>query len=459
MTKALKNAAAPHKSIYFGGAKMQHFLVDSAKQMLESTIYSILDRRDEVLTSPDSDFTRTRKISFLQTILFPMLAGNKDNNDELLEFFGEKGLPRQSSMIERRNQVKPAAFITLFQDFSKCIPILKLFNGHQVVSADGTRLNLPFNPYDHETYIQAIKGRKGINQAHLNCLHDPLNDIFLDVELQSVNAMDEKGAFCRLLSRQKLAGGPTHKRIYVADRGYASYNIFAHAIHNGQLFLIRVPESFAKTMCTGKNREGWLEEAYCDEVITVNISRRNTKKNKQQPNFHYIPSSGHYDFIPEGADGTDSLRLRVVKFPIGEDTFEYIVTNLPQYSFSLSSIKELYHLRWSTETAFRHLKYAANMVHMHSRKREFLLQEIYAKLTLYNFSSFAAAIVGRTQNETEKYKYVLNFTKTISICIQYLKGVINDPESMIRKYKIPVRPGRRFPRNLRRQAADTLNYR
>ena len=116
---------------------MQHFSVDSPKQMLESTIYSILDRRDEVLTSPDSDFTRTKKISFLQTILFPMLAGNKDNDDELLEFFGEKGLPRQSSMIERRNQVKPAAFITLFQDFSKCIPILKLFNGHQVVSADG----------------------------------------------------------------------------------------------------------------------------------------------------------------------------------------------------------------------------------------------------------------------------------------------------------------------------------
>ena len=54
-----------------------------------------------------------------------------------------------------------------------------------------------------------------------------------------------------------------------------------------------------------------------------------------------------------------------------EDSYEYIVTNLPAYAFSLSTIKNLYNLRWNEETAFRHLKYAGNMVHIHSLKKVF----------------------------------------------------------------------------------------
>ena len=397
LTNVPKYAAAPRKSIHFGGAEMQHFSALSVKQTLEDTIYSLLEQREEFLVHPDSDFTRNRKISFLQTIMFPMLAGNEGTDDELLDFFGEKGLPYPSSMIERRNLLKPEAFQALFYEFAKKVPVTNLFHGYQLVACDGTRLNLPYNPYDQDTYIKAIEGRKGINQLHLNCLFDTLNDTFLDVELQTVNSMNEKDAFCKLLYRQKLSP-PEYKRIYIADRGYASYNIFATAIHNGQLFLIRVPESIAKGICTDPNREEWLKDTCCDEVITVNIGRRNTKENRQQTNFHWIPNSGHYDFIPERTNGTDSLQLRVLKFPVGENTIEYIVTNIPKYMFSLSTIKELYHLRWPIETAFRHLKYAGNMVHLHSRKREHLNQEIYAKLTLYNYSSFTASVVGRDQN-------------------------------------------------------------
>ena len=62
----------------------------------------------------------------------------------------------------------------------------------------------------------------------------------------------------------------------------------------------------------------------------------------------------------------DTLKLRVLKFPISKDSYEYIVTNLPAYAFSMPTIKSLYNLRWNKETAFRHLKYAGNMVHIHS---------------------------------------------------------------------------------------------
>ena len=52
----------------------------------------------------------------------------------------------------------------------------------------------------------------------------------------------------------------------------------------------------------------------------------------------------HYDFIEPESDDTDALQLRVLKFPIEEDSYEYIVTNLPKYAFPLQTIKELYNL-------------------------------------------------------------------------------------------------------------------
>lgn len=428
---------------------------DLPRQTLLSAISSLLDYRNEILVKPESDFSRVKRISFEQTILFPMIAGKENTDTELLDFFNEGKVPFSSAMVQRRNQVKPAAFKMLFRQFTSQIPIPNLFRGYQLACFDGTRTNLPYNPSDRESFIQAIKGRKGINQMHLNCLYDPLNDIFLDMEPQGIHQMDEKGAFCTVLDRQKE--DPKRRRIFIADRGFASYNILAHAIHNDQLFLIRVPVSFVKSICSG--HEDWLDLDSFDKELHVRIGRRKTAKNLELENYHYINQRRRYDFIEPASDEIDILKFRILKFPITDDSYEYIVTNLPMYGFSVTTVKELYGLRWNEEVAFRHLKYAGNLVHLHSLKKEHLLQEIYGKLTLYNFSSFMAAVVGRIHKRTDKYVYKLNHTQVHKICIRFLKGKIEDPVKEICRYLVPDRPGRKSERNIRRQTADTLNYR
>ena len=55
-------------------------------------------------------------------------------------------------------------------------------------------------------------------------------------------------------------------------------------------------------------------------------------------------------------------------------------------AIQLEEIKELYHKRWGIETSFRELKYAIGLSALHSKKRESIKQEIYARLLLYNFS-------------------------------------------------------------------------
>ena len=456
LTGSSKSEQGALKIHFFGGPVMKLTASDLPRQILFSAISSLFDRRKDFLSNPGSDFTRVKKISFEQTILFPMVAGSEDTATELIDFFPEGKVPFPSAMIQRRNQVKLEAFKTLFQEFTTQIPIRNTFQGFQLACFDGTRSNLPYHPADKETYIQCIEDRKGINQMHINCLYDPLNDVFLDAELQGIHQMDEKDAFCIVLERQKY-NDKKRRRIYLADRGFASFNVCAHAIHNGQLFLLRTPVSFAQALCA--DHKEWMDKPFFDEELSVHIGRCKTKKNLALENYHYINRRRRYDFIEPGSQETDLLQLRILKFPIAEDSYEYIVTNLPKYGFSESTIKELYNLRWNEELAFRHLKYAGNLVHIHSLKKEHLIQEIYGKLAMYNFSAFMAAVIGKIRKKTDMYTYVLNHTQGQKICIRFLKGKIKDPVELICRYLVPVRPGRSFERNLRRQSADTLNYR
>lgn len=433
---------------------MQHISQEKPKQLLFSTIDSLFERKDEFLTNPQSDFTRTKKISFHQTILFPMLAGSDNAATELVNFFEEEKLPMPSAMVQRRSQVRSEAFKELFYSFSNAIPVPKKFQGYQIVACDGSRINLPYNPSDKDSFIKCIKGRKGINQVHLNALYDPLNDIFLDAELQSINQMNEKAAFTDFLDKY---ANDTAKRIFLADRGYVSYNIFAHAIHNKQMFLIRVPASFAEKICT--DHKPWLADPFADETVTVHIGCSQKKEFSRLENYHPIHKSGRYDYCVSGKNDVDVLKFRVLKFPISDNSYEYIVTNLPLCSFKSEDIKSLYALRWGEETAFRHLKYAGNMVYIHSLKKDFLIQEIYGKLTLYNFSSYIAQAAIKPENKKNKHKYNLNHTQAQKCCTLFLLGKIKDVIKLISKYLVPIRPGRKFERILRRQSAHTLSYR
>lgn len=79
------------------------------------------------------------------------------------------------------------------------------------------------------------------------------------------------------------------------------------------------------------------------------------------------------------------MKLRIVRFKITEDTYETIVTSLNRFEFPLKEIKNLYHMRWGIETSFRELKYAIGIINFHAKKESAILQEIYARMIMYNF--------------------------------------------------------------------------
>lgn len=75
-----------------------------------------------------------------------------------------------------------------------------------------------------------------------------------------------------------------------------------------------------------------------------------------------------------------------MRFPISEDSYETIVTNLNRDNHAPDELKKLYASRRGIETSFRDLKYTIGMLNFHSKKVMCIQQEIYAHMIMYNFA-------------------------------------------------------------------------
>ena len=119
--------------------------------------------------------------------------------------------------------------------------------------------------------------------------------------------------------------------------------------------------------------------------------------------YRFICREVTFDYIDHGSGDEYPISLRILRFKISDDTYENIITNLPDSSFSTAEIKNLYGLRWGIETSFRELKHVIGAINFHSKKREYIEMEIWARLLLYNFCSIITAHVVIKQKKTEIY--------------------------------------------------------
>ena len=118
---------------------------------------------------------------------------------------------------------------------------------------------------------------------------------------------------------------------------------------------------------------------------------------------------------------------------------------------------------WGIETSFRDIKYAAGMLFFHSRIKQLVLQEIYAKLILYNFSE---AVTGGIVLRKGKrgFQYCINFATAISLCVEFIRrcscgGNLIGLDELILRHLVAIRPGRSSPRYIRARTATSFLYR
>lgn len=91
-----------------------------------------------------------------------------------------------------------------------------------------------------------------------------------------------------------------------------------------------------------------------------------------------------------------------------------LLTNLSKDEFTPEKLKEIYAMRWGIETSFRNLKYIIEMLKFHSKKSEFISQEIYANLIMHNMTVVIAACVTMPDRK-RKYEYKIRFSTAANI--------------------------------------------
>ena len=186
---------------------------------------------------------------------------------------------------------------------------------------------------------------------------------------------------------------------------------------------------------------------------------------KDKNHYRHITNTIRFDYLPRTSRKYDpavffELHFRIVRFPISDTACETIITNLDASAFPLHDIKRLYAMRWGIETSFRNLKHTLGLLHLHAKKVEFVLQEIFAKLTMYNFCELITqSVVIRQAQKTHTYK--VNFSDAVHICRQFFLGDVPPPilEAMLMRYISPIRPGRKDTRKLTQKSSASFTYR
>lgn len=422
---------------------------------LENVISELADNPSLFLRNPSVDFTRNRKIDFKTLIGITMNSGGGTMTKELLDFFDFSiNTPTVSAYTQQRSKVLPEAFEYIFHEFNTTVQSpTKLYDGYQLLACDGSNLSIATNPKDMETAWKQNQYGGITNHLHLNAFYDVLNRVYSDVIIQTASEYQEHRACVQMIERSSKKDV-----ILVADRGYENYNIMAHAINKDWKFLIRIKDVKSNGIASGLKLPN--EEVF-DTDITISLTRKQTKATKLK-GYKFMPTCQTFDYLPMRSSDVYTMSFRITRFKIAEDSYELVITNLDRFKFPPEKLKEIYHLRWGIETSFRELKYAIGLTNFHAKKVDYIKQEIFARLTLYNYCELITTHVIEQSDAFNKTKQV-NFTIAIYICREYLrkKRQISSPDviKLIEKYTLPVRPGRRDPRKVKPQATVSFLYR
>lgn len=405
--------------------------------------------------NPAADFSRSRKLDFASIIQLILSMESGSLKKELLDYFQfSVATPSASAFNQQRSKLLPETFQFLFYEFNSLFPFQKNYHGYQLLACDGSDLNIARNPNDKDTYFQSLPTDKGFNQIHLNALYDLCERRYTDVVIQPARKENESLAMTQMIDR--CTG--QRKTIFIADRGYETYNIFAHIQEKGMYYLIRVKDGGGGSMAGSFELP---DEEEFDHAMQLILTRKQTKEVKADPKqYKFLPKASPFDYLDLHDRKFYTLNFRVVRFAVSEDSYECIITNLPKEEFPEEEIKKVYAMRWGIETSFRELKYAIGLSCFHSKKAEYIMQEIYARLILYNYCETITMHVVIHQKDT-KHVYQINYTIAIHICRYFLRNDISPPdvEKLIQKNLLPVRPGRSDPRKVKPKSAVSFLYR
>ena len=210
----------------------QNFLAD-LKTTLENCIAELDELHFMFCQNPEADFTGNRKLSFHDYIQFMVQMQSKSVSNEILDFFEHSlAAPAKSSFTQQHFKLQPEGWSFLFHIFvEQCRELSdQPYHGYRLLACDGSDVNIARDPEDERTFIH--EGEKGYNAIHVNALYDIMNHTYCDFLVQGKKKLHERAALNTITDRYP----DSVPAILMADRGYESFNTFAHLIRKRYVF-------------------------------------------------------------------------------------------------------------------------------------------------------------------------------------------------------------------------------
>ncbi len=212
---------------------------EKIKQILLSEIEKMNQHRENFCRHPGIDFTRDRKISFDTLLHFQISMDSGSVNHELLKYFNfDAATPSLSAFYQQCAKLSDDVFQKLFYSFNNCFKPKSLLKGrYQLLACDRSGFTFTRNPKDTESYYNPSgRSQKGYYQMYLVPLYDLLNKVYTDAVIQPMCKRNEFATLYELIDKHVPCSGTVP--VFIADRGFHAYNVFAHAIENSSFFVI-----------------------------------------------------------------------------------------------------------------------------------------------------------------------------------------------------------------------------
>lgn len=433
------------------------------KHKLTEAIMQLCEVSWMFVKKPGRDFTRKRKLSFDKMIAFLLAMEGGTLTTELLKYFGcSANIATSSAFVQQRGKIDPSAFSALFDLFVQKTDKEKYYKGLRLIAADGSDIHIPTNPNDQESYFPPKENLSAFNLLHLDAMYDLLQHSYTDAILVGQRKANERNSLCDMVDRSSLKNV-----LIIADRGYEAFNLMAHIQEKDWFFLIRIQD-----VLTSKGIAAGLDLPNMEEFdVSVDLSLTTKQTNevktlaKNRNKYRILTAGTNFDYLPATNRKCDpttfyQLPFRIVRFKITDGIFETVVTNLDPRQFPSDELKKLYNMRWGIETSFRELKYTVGLLHFHAKKVEYIYQEVFARLIMYNFAELVTSHV-IIQKADCKYAYKANFSVAVHVCRQFFLGNVSPPdvEALILRHVSPIRPGRNRPRKMTAKHAVSFVYR
>jgi Transposase DDE domain len=380
------------------------------------------------------------------------LSGQNAVNSLFRELGEVTEVVTESAYRQARQKLKPELFIDLnemvvsnYYRLYEADGGVGRWKGRRLCGVDGSYLNLPDTEELRAGFsLQKCQNGRGERvQALSSICYDLLNDVALSAGLGPKQA-EKNFLFEAHLSALKPGD------VVVLDRCYTDYAVMAFEVGQGCDFVIRFKRRGFKVV-----DEFWQSDEV-DKVVELGVSRYQRV---------FVRERG----LPE------RLKVRLVKVELEDGEIEMLGTSLLDAAkYPRAELKQVYGWRWGEEVWIGRIKNVFELERFSGKNKLVIEQDFYGMIFLASLESILSkSDESQLQRECEergrKYAVQVNHAVSYLTLVDYavallldtsrsVEEVLEELHVLFKTNPVPIRPGRKFPREKRSLSNQLWHY-